>query len=45
MIYEVKVGDKVFKFHGSSDEAGEYAARQAKALKVGMERVVVKIAR
>jgi hypothetical protein len=48
MMYEVKVktpaGIRVFKFHGTSAEAGEYAKRQAKALNVIMDKVFVKIA-
>ena len=45
MLYEVKVGERVFKFHGSSTETAEYAKRLAKALGVSMDRVLVKLAR
>ena len=45
MMYNVQVGSQVFKFHGSASEAGEYAKRKAAALRIPLEKVVVKIAR
>ena len=45
MMYNVQVGSQTFKFHGSAAEAGEYAKRKAEALRISLEKVVVKIAR